>query len=67
MLSITTGYAREKGDPSPDLRHIAEAGFSHVHWGHQIPQSPVDQNCDTVRTRTSTLDRYEDQEKGLKR
>jgi len=35
MLSITTGYAREKGDPSPDLRRIADAGFSHVHWGHQ--------------------------------
>ena len=34
-LSITTDYARDVGDPSPYLRRIAEAGFSHVHWCHQ--------------------------------
>lgn len=34
MLSITTDYARDTGDPSPYLRRIADAGFSHVHWCH---------------------------------
>lgn len=34
-LSITTDYARDMGDPSPDLKRIANAGFSHVHWCHQ--------------------------------
>ncbi|MCE5199455.1 sugar phosphate isomerase/epimerase [bacterium] len=33
-LSITTDYARDTGDPSPYLRDIAEAGFTHVHWCH---------------------------------
>lgn len=35
MLSVTTDYARDKGCPEPDLRRIAEAGFSHIHWCHQ--------------------------------
>ena len=34
-LSVTTDYAKDKGDPSPYLRRIADAGFSHVHWCHQ--------------------------------
>ena len=34
-LSITTDYAAECGDPSPYLRRIADAGFTHVHWCHQ--------------------------------
>jgi sugar phosphate isomerase/epimerase len=34
MLSITTDYAKDTGDPSPYLKHIAEAGFSHIHWCH---------------------------------
>jgi sugar phosphate isomerase/epimerase len=35
MLSLTTDYANvDKGDPSPYLRRIAEAGFTHVHWCH---------------------------------
>jgi len=35
MLSITTDYARDTGDPSPYLRRIADAGFSYIHWCHQ--------------------------------
>jgi sugar phosphate isomerase/epimerase len=35
MLSITTDYAKDTGDPSPYLRSIAKAGFSHIHWCHQ--------------------------------
>jgi len=35
MLSITTDYAQDTGDPEPYLRRIAEAGFSHIHWCHQ--------------------------------
>ncbi len=35
MLSITTDYAKvDKGDPSPYLRRIADAGFTHIHWCH---------------------------------
>ncbi len=35
MLSLTTDYATDKGDPSPYLRRIAEHGFTHIHWCHQ--------------------------------
>lgn len=34
MLSMTTDYARDTGSPAPYLKHIADAGFSHVHWCH---------------------------------
>jgi len=34
-LSITTDYAKDAGDPSPYLKRIADAGFSHIHWCHQ--------------------------------
>lgn len=34
MLSITTDYATDHGDPEPYLRAIAEAGFTHIHWCH---------------------------------
>ena len=33
-LSITTDYAKDTGDPSPYLKRIADAGFSHIHWCH---------------------------------
>jgi sugar phosphate isomerase/epimerase len=35
MLSVTTDYVTSKGDPSPYLRRIADAGFTHLHWCHQ--------------------------------
>jgi sugar phosphate isomerase/epimerase len=35
MLSVTTDYAKDTGDPSPCLKRIADAGFSHIHWCHQ--------------------------------
>lgn len=35
MLSIATDYLQDQGDPSPSLRAIAEAGFTHLHWCHQ--------------------------------
>ena len=35
LLSITTDYKLDQGDPQPFLRAIAEAGFSHIHWCHQ--------------------------------
>ncbi len=35
MLSITTDYANvDRGDPSPYLKRIADAGFTHIHWCH---------------------------------
>ncbi len=33
-LSVTTEYAKDTEDPSPYLRRIADAGFSHIHWCH---------------------------------
>jgi len=33
-LSITSNYLTSEGCAEPYLRKIAEAGFSHVHWGH---------------------------------
>lgn len=35
MLSITTDYVTDRGNPQPYLKAIAEAGFSHIHWCHQ--------------------------------
>ncbi len=34
MLSITTDYKVDQGDPQASLRAIAEAGFTHLHWCH---------------------------------
>ncbi len=34
MLSITTDYVHDTGNPEPYLRGIAAAGFSHLHWCH---------------------------------
>ena len=33
-LSLTSDYTTGTGDPSPYLKHMAEAGFTHVHWCH---------------------------------
>jgi len=35
MLSVTTDYILDHGDPAPSLRAIADTGFTHVHWCHQ--------------------------------
>lgn len=35
LLSMTTDFKADQGDPSPFLRAIADAGFTHVHWCHQ--------------------------------
>jgi len=35
VLSITTDYKLDQGDPQPFLCAIAEAGFTHIHWCHQ--------------------------------
>ncbi len=32
---MTTDYFTDSGDPSPYLKRIADAGFSHVHWCHE--------------------------------
>lgn len=34
MLSLTSDYITDHGDPEPHLRALAEAGFTHVHWCH---------------------------------
>ncbi|MBN1257903.1 MAG: sugar phosphate isomerase/epimerase, partial [Planctomycetes bacterium] len=33
-LSMTTDFTADHGCPESDLKLIAEAGFSHVHWCH---------------------------------
>ncbi len=35
MLAARTDYLTDTGDPEPNVRLIAAAGFSHLHWGHQ--------------------------------
>lgn len=34
MLSMATDFRADSGCPEDDLRAIAEAGFSHIHWCH---------------------------------
>ncbi|MCP4180847.1 MAG: sugar phosphate isomerase/epimerase [bacterium] len=34
MLSITSDFFTSTGDPKSDLKLIAKAGFSHIHWCH---------------------------------
>jgi sugar phosphate isomerase/epimerase len=34
MLSLTSDYITDHGDPEPYLQALAEAGFTHVHWCH---------------------------------
>ena len=34
MISISSDFATDKGDPSEHLRLIAESGFEDVHWVH---------------------------------
>jgi len=33
--AMTSDYVTSQGNPEPYLRHIAEAGFRHLHWCHQ--------------------------------
>ena len=35
-LAMTTEYVTSRGCPEPYLRRIAEAGFTHIHWGHHF-------------------------------
>jgi sugar phosphate isomerase/epimerase len=35
MLAITSDYFQSEGDPQPYLKHIADAGFTHIHWCHE--------------------------------
>jgi len=34
-LSICTNFASSTGCPREYLKHIADAGFSHIHWSHE--------------------------------
>lgn len=34
MLSLTSDYVTDHGNPEPYLSMMAEAGFTHVHWCH---------------------------------
>ena len=36
MLAINTDYKSSIDNPEPYLKHIAETGFSQVHWSHQF-------------------------------
>jgi sugar phosphate isomerase/epimerase len=46
MLSITTDYARSTGSPNQDLKDIAEAGFTHIHWCHQWNTDFIYSQCE---------------------
>ena len=36
MLAINADYINSYGKPEPRLRHIADAGFSQIHWCHHF-------------------------------
>ena len=36
MLAINTDYIDSHGNAEPRLRHIADAGFSLIHWCHHF-------------------------------
>ena len=36
MLAINADYIDSHGNPEPRLRHIAEAGFTQIHWCHHF-------------------------------
>jgi sugar phosphate isomerase/epimerase len=50
-LSVTTDYARDQGDPSPYLRRIADAGFSHIHWCHHWNTDFLYSRCEVEQIR----------------
>lgn len=56
MLSITTDYKADQGDPQPFLQAIAEAGFTHIHWCHQWNTDFVyhDSEIDQIRNWLNT-------------
>ena len=33
-ISINTDYLKNSGNPSPFLKRVADAGFTHIHWCH---------------------------------
>ena len=34
-IALNTDFNGSLGDPSPSLHHIAQSGFTHLHWCHQ--------------------------------
>lgn len=50
-LSVTTDYAKATGDPSPYLRRIADAGFSHIHWCHHWNTDFLYSKCEIEQIR----------------
>jgi sugar phosphate isomerase/epimerase len=46
MLSMTTAFVQDTGNPKPYLRRIAEAGFSHVHWHHHCTTDFIYARCE---------------------
>ena len=58
MLSITTDYANiDKGNPSPYLRRIADAGFTHIHWCHHW-NTDIVYSCPEIEQISRWLDEY---------
>jgi sugar phosphate isomerase/epimerase len=51
MLSITTDYAKDTGDPLPYLKRIADAGFSHIHWCHHWNTDFIYSRCEIEQIR----------------
>jgi sugar phosphate isomerase/epimerase len=51
-LSMTTDYLQDDDFPKPYLHKIADAGFTHIHWGHQWNTDTIyiDSDIDQIQT-----------------
>jgi len=52
MLSITTDFVADTGDPAPSLKAIGEAGFTHIHWCHHWNTDFLYSTCEVEQIAT---------------
>ena len=52
QLAMTTDYCNDHDSPRPYLQKIADAGFTHVHWGHEWNSDTIyiDSEIDQIKT-----------------
>ena len=50
MLAINADYIDSYGNPEPRLRHIADAGFSQIHWCHHFGSDYIYSDDEIDRT-----------------
>jgi sugar phosphate isomerase/epimerase len=50
-ISINTDYQKNSGNPSPILKRIADAGFTHIHWCHHWNTDFIYLTCEIEQIR----------------